>query len=499
MSISVNRFLPVLVLVSLWPLSFGCSSSTQMTSGVAKAQPLQERRSTATELVGTGCVTSTGDAAEDRMAADEAARAEVAKQIEIKVIQQMESIQRELSNGDSAQLYSSVSVTTREMVDTTLKGVQIVDRYSVSGDGTTCSVAVLDKAVLARRIRQELERFAGDASSFLAAAGKADQEGRYTQAIRGYGSALACLGPAAVQEGLLQDLGFSSYPIPSRAETWKKLLRVLESVRLYPASGNLQKARPGRPLENPLIVRAQQDSGAPIAELPLKVLRAPTDIKMQREVRTDAAGMATFMVFDVPRGKQPLQEIAVGLNWPALMQGAGESEAAQDIWQGWDNRETVFSYSLPVPGDYRVAVAVYNSATGRAMAGSSVQAALLNGFQRAGFQTQDIFALPGAIRQSFSQKPSLQNAKRLLQGRADILVIGDYRMGEPRKSYDFIFCRAQLVAQGIVLDTGRTLVTLDVSAKGGGLDNARAARKAEENLAEKAAAEAGGRLAGAVE
>ena len=63
----------------------------------------------------------------------------------------------------------------------------------------------------------------------------------------------------------------------------------------------------------------------------------------------------------------------------------------------------------------------------------------------------------------------------------------------------FTFYRARGVVKGLALDTGLTVVTLDLEAKGGGLDEDKAVRKALGNLAKRLEHEFGPALEGVLE
>jgi len=445
-------------------------------------------------LEGTGCVTTTADAAADRLSADERARAEVAKQIEVRVVQLVEDFQKEEKAGGEAVQSYAVSVQTQEMVDRNLKGVAIVERTTDPARGITCSRAVLDKAAMAERVREELDRILSETEAHMASAGTAQQEGRHAEALRASTLALLNLGPASVQAGLLRDLGYRPPPVPSGVQVGKRWMEVLQGIRLSAAGGDRQKGRAGSPLPAPLEVRAVHAGGRPVADLPVTILRAPAGIEVQRTARTDESGRAEFLVFRVPQDRKSLQEIVVGLDWDGLLQGEG-GERTDAARQAWDSRETIFTYLLPVPSDYRVGVAVYDQA-GNPMDRTALQSAIQEGLQRAGFVTRDIFSMPGEVRQGFLRRPSLPEARRLLEGKVDILVLGDFQQGAPKgSSYDLVFCRSRMIVQGIDLKTGKTLVSVDLNSKGGGLDNDTAVRKSEESLGKILRSEAGERLA----
>jgi len=219
---------------------------------------------------------------------------------------------------------------------------------------------------------------------------------------------------------------------------------------------------------------------------------------MQRSARTDASGETSLQVFRVGPGQEAIQRIVVGLDWERLLAGKGGSPA-ESAWDRWDARETVLTYRVPIPGDFRVGVAVYDAGTGKVLARSPLESALLEGLQRTGFVTRELSALPGGVAESLGRKPTVEEACRSLRGNLDILLVGDVSVGAPRtSSYELVFCRSGMKIRGIDLSTGRTLLSLEVRGKGGGLDEASAVRKSKEDLGKKLRQEAGRKLADAL-
>jgi len=175
----------------------------------------------------------------------------------------------------------------------------------------------------------------------------------------------------------------------------------------------------------------------------------------------------------------------------ALRVEPGEGEAP---WENWDAREVVFTYRIPVPGDYRVGVAIFESGTGRPLHDSPIQSHVLEGLQQAGFKTRDLFAAS-----ALQERPSLVKARKLFGHEVDFLVVGDVSLRFSSETSGLTFYRARGIVEGIAPATGRTVVTLDLEAKGGGLDHDRAARKALGNLAKRLRTEIGPVLEGALE
>jgi hypothetical protein len=155
-------------------------------------------------------------------------------------------------------------------------------------------------------------------------------------------------------------------------------------------------------------------------------------------------------------------------------------------WENWDTREVVFTYRVPVPGDYRVGVATFESGRGRPMNASPIQSRVLEGLQQVGFKTLDL--LQGV---SLEERPSPERAREIFGDAIDFLVVADVSLRFSSETSGLTFYRARGILEGVALATGRTVVNLDLEAKGGGLDHDRAARKALDNLAKTLRTEIG--------
>ncbi len=470
-----------------------CATRSGQTPDAAEG-PAEERYRTDRTIVGRGCVALTGEAATDRLEADQAARAEVAKQLEVKVIQVVEGMQREEQKGGKRTHAYSMLVRTREFVDKTLKGVRIEARTRDEEKGIQCSVAVLDKSAMAFQLREEIERNVRERSEHLAGAESALGTENRADALREYSLAMLSTDRAAVDAKMILGLGYSPPAVPSRAETGQKRTEVLEGIRLVRAGGEAQRGRPGRPLSEPLRVAALGPSGRPVPNLPLRAQRTPEGCDIQAEGQTGMGGEAELWVYRVVSNRRALEEIAIGIDWGRLLAVRAEPGEGAPLWENWDAREVVFTYRIPVPGDYRVGVAIFESGTGRPLHASPIQSHVLEGLQQAGFKTRDLIA-----GSSLQERPSPEQARKLFDGEVDFLVVGDVSLWFSSETSGLTFYRARGIVEGIAPATGRTVVTLDMEAKGGGLDHDRASRKALGNLAKRLRTEIGPALEGVLE
>jgi len=97
--------------------------------------------------------------------------------------------------------------------------------------------------------------------------------------------------------------------------------------------------------------------------------------------------------------------------WGRLLALRVEPGEGAPLWENWDTRELVFTYRIPVPGDYRVGVAIFESGTGRPLRASPIQSLVLEGLQQTGFKTRDLIA--GSALQ---ERPSPEQARKLFDG-----------------------------------------------------------------------------------
>ncbi len=471
--------LGLILFIVLAVLFSGCVSKNTVPSPITKK--LNEKQfPTRRYIVGKGCVAISDDAARDRLAADQAARAEIVKQIEVKIVQIVEDIQKEEQQNERRTASYSVKIQTREMVDKTLTGVKIVDQNRDKTEGTQCSTAVLDKMLMASRIKENIEKVKQEIGSYLSTAEEAGKGGDSLDALRCTALAMLSLDRIAVKAKMLLDLGYGLPEIPSRIEIWKKWKLILEGIIINPLQGNVQRAKPNRPLPDSLVVQVLDKNSNPLINLPLTVLRLPQDCQMQTEVLTDKAGKAFFKVFLATSSTSGLGEIAIGIDWERLLTADQLPLPEKNIWKTWDAREAIFTYQLPVPANYRVGVAVFEAGTNRPLVNHPTQNALLEGLQQIGFKTQNIFDLV-----TFKNKPSPEQACKMLAGKVDILILGDVSLKFSSHTDEFTFYRARSSLEGISTKDMRTLVTVDIEAKGGGLDDERAVHQALRKLAKK--------------
>ncbi len=470
-----------------------CASGAGRVRGGIE-RPVTARLQSDTTIIGRGCVALSGEPATDRFKADQAARAEVAKQLEVKVTQAVKDFQREEQTDEQRSHVYSISIQTEEFVQKTLKGVRIEERRRDVEKGFQCSVAVLDKRAMAFQLRKEMKGNLDEIHSHLAGAEDAMRGKNRVEALRAYSLAMLSLDRVAVDAKMILGLGYSPPEIPSRAEIARKWAGVLLGIRLLRAGGEGQRGKPGRGLGEPLRVVALGPSGEPVPNLPLRPVGMPKGCDVQLEAETGTGGEAELRVYRVTSNGRGLEEIEIGIDWERLLAVSLEPGENTAPWEHWDRREVAFTYQMPVPAEFQVGVAIFETGTGRPLRGSPIQSHVLEGLQDTGFKTRDLLE-----DSSLRKRPSPEEVRKVFKGTVDFLVLGEVSLRPSSETSGLTFYRARGIVAVIAPATGRTVVSLDLEAKGGGLDDDRAARKALSNLAKRLGAEIGPALEGALE
>ena len=273
-------------------------------------------------IVGIGTSPDTGDETQDRARADNAARAEVAKQIRVQVKEAIVDIQRE-ETGKAADFGSLMEIKSESSVDLSLEGLAIADRYFDPKKKLHHSLAVLERAKAAKRMSDKI-------IDLLKAA---DEVGRSARAYEGkfqmflaVGSHLRCLDlfeEAYSHQLVLRAVGGrddveSYFDEKPKVDVLKKDLKIeieraktavqeiVASLSLEPLEGDNQKGEVGTPLANDLkarILYTKSGMRYPQRGFTVGFAFRQGQGKLIDRGQTDASGVAVSKVYEVTSGE----------------------------------------------------------------------------------------------------------------------------------------------------------------------------------------------------
>lgn len=193
---------------------------------------------------------------DDKTSAVEMARADVAKQINVKIESEMEIIEEEISAGDQTAMKSDITSKIKSSVSETIAGIEIKEIKAVKGK--YCALAVLNKQHFSAGLEQEMDDIISETTKFINAAREQAAGGNIFNAIDNYISAQNTIPEFFVKRALYSALtgtGYGNVSEYSPAGILAETRALLAGINIKVVSGDNQTARAGKTLNEPLVAK----------------------------------------------------------------------------------------------------------------------------------------------------------------------------------------------------------------------------------------------------
>jgi len=372
--------------------------------------------------------------AADRAAASDAARANLTKQIRVRIESELEAIESETQRGQRTEQRARVTSVTRSVVDETVAGIEIVE--AVEAQGKFYVLAVLDKSQYLASLEVEMDRILAATTQLLEAARKASGSGHVMTAIENYQSAEAEIPRFYTQGALYTALSGRKYPNLENlnsAGIQTELRELLSRLDLRIAAGNQQTAKAGEQLPDALAVQAlyRQPDGGEVAVMRLPVIAKYAGGERIARQETDKDGLAHFRVIATPTD-------AVGQSG-AVKVYIDREKFSTELIEIISKSECVFYYSIERQ-DFRFAVHIVDRSGSRFTNVEETVAQMVN---QSGYRVA-------------------QEAPLLIEG--SLSIVNDREIDSPMGTQFFIeaVCHLQLKSRA----SGQTLASLKGQGKG---------------------------------
>ncbi|MBI4208677.1 MAG: LPP20 family lipoprotein [Deltaproteobacteria bacterium] len=473
----------------------GCASAP--TPEVSKSRPawvdgkIEAPYPTALFITGFGIAASKGDEAQAQQRADAQARAEVAKQIRVRIAQEMMDVQREERGADPLPLSSEFTeVVNTSSVDLTLEGVQIRSRWIDSSRETHYSLAVLDREEAASRLANSMdlsvqrglewevlsEQYASQESIVLELKALTQSLAFFWKALQEY-QIYRVVHPEGPSLKEPQEI-----PVTTRLEF--RLLERASQIRLEVIGGDQQQGEVGHPLDKKLHVRATWKEN-PLEGLPLFFSFGTGVGEIDETVLTDPLGEAEAQVHRVgPSGKSQ-NTIDVRVFSGGLLDREEWGEDFIRSLKSLNVSSTSFTYSLLTTKSIRVGVWIDQPDIPKlkvSLLGEDVARELAH----AGYRLIDRSVVANLVKGVDPETLLSATSGERLKGTLDILVIGVVEVTSTEMIQPgFVFARAHGTMRGLRIDRGTELFLVEGEEKGAGRDADQAKIAAIEALGEK--------------
>ncbi|HCK98884.1 MAG TPA: hypothetical protein DHW42_02080 [Candidatus Marinimicrobia bacterium] len=193
---------------------------------------------------------------DDKTTAVELARADVAKQIQVKIESELEIIEQEISAGDQTSIKSEITSKTKSSISETIEGIEIKEIKAVKGK--YYALAVLNKQHFSAGLEQEMDNIISETTKFIDAAREQASIGNIFNALDNYISAQNTIPEFFIKRALytaLSGTGYGNANEYSSAGILAETRALLAGINIKVISGDNQTTRAGTTLKEPLVAR----------------------------------------------------------------------------------------------------------------------------------------------------------------------------------------------------------------------------------------------------
>jgi hypothetical protein len=290
-------------------------------------------------LIGIGIAPATTDSGEDIQKADNAARADVAKQIRVSLSEDLSTHEENVSETGYGKKVASeehskfkITLKNRQWVNMTVEGVEIAERYFDQNASLNYSLAVLNKTAASERLSGEAAAGFRESDATLKDAEKSINNGNYVDGIIKLITATDLFDRARENNKIACVLGAEAIKSSSFTNPFAMLLDVAGKIEIKCESGCHQKARIGDSLPETVLVKAVYSSKqAIIPHLPLKLIYSDEKTTRGDTFLTSSDGTASIKTDAIKKTGRKNNTIEVVPAWEVLEKYALGKNA--DSWQ----------------------------------------------------------------------------------------------------------------------------------------------------------------------
>ncbi|MBL7135205.1 MAG: LPP20 family lipoprotein [Candidatus Marinimicrobia bacterium] len=241
--------------------------------------------------------------ADNKTEAIELARADVAKQIRVKIESELETIESEFREGDKGYITSEVKSQTKSVVSETIAGIEIAKVKKVKGKYYI--LAVLNKSKYLSGIEVEMGEILTETEQLVGSARKLSSEGKIFASVENYIDAQNCIPEFYTKGALYTALSGKKYPVIEQFTgpgILAEMRDLFSHIELTAVSGENQKGKSGTVLSMPLVVKVfyESETREKIGVDRFPVLAKYDNGELIAKKETNSDGFAEFRVVAVP-------------------------------------------------------------------------------------------------------------------------------------------------------------------------------------------------------
>lgn len=290
----------------------------------------------------------------DRNKAIELSRADVAKQIQVKIESELEIIESELQKGKELHLASEVKSKTKSTVEETIAGIEIIE--IVEEKGQYYVLSVLNKQNYLSNLKNEINQIYTQIDQLIESARGLTSEGKIFTAIDNYTDARNLLPEFYTKNALYTALTGRKFPVFENytvSGITTEMRDIFSHISIKEISGNKQTGKLGFPLPEPIKVKVfylSREGEIGIDKFPLILKYSSGETISKKETNSD--GLAEFNVIAIPTdGIGKSGTITVNLNLSRVPEALKETLNESKVYLNYYIEISDLKFSVHTTGD----------------------------------------------------------------------------------------------------------------------------------------------------
>jgi TolB-like protein len=288
-------------------------------------------------------LTGVGFSEKNYVAANESARAELAKNLKVRV----QSILRDYSSIN----ISRIELAIKTQVDTILEGVEIKDGWYEAKSRVYYSLAVLDRKVASNLVDGKIQSISQKLYNLLSSGKNAEEDGRVLDALGFYTSGYDKTSQLASLTSAKNVITRSSQSpeLPDATDFGILIRQIVSGINIQIMSGNNQKLTRFKGLTEPLVAQIlTRNSRKTISGIPVKMRYEEGDGDIDYEVVSNQDGIVSAAVRNVNSYKEKSHTVSAQIDYEKIA-SRFDRQIVQTFLASLKNKKVNFSYSINLP------------------------------------------------------------------------------------------------------------------------------------------------------
>jgi len=286
---------------------------------------------------------------ETKAQASERAKADLLKQIKVKIESQLITEETEIRERDKSYLNSRVQDRTESTVKASVSGLRVAEMQK--NEGRFYALSVLNKSNYIKTLKNQMEQIISNTHSLLRQSRENVNRGHIYSAIKNYRTAQNTIPEFYIKNNLLTSISGQEYGYEQKISAQKimtEMRTLVANIELEAISGRGQTAQSGNYLPEPIIVRVIYDS--------IGVKNFPVHVRYQNGEKvglksTDKTGKVNFEIKAIATDRTASGAVDIKLSDARLPSNLKELLSDSKIYVKYNIIQPDLEYSLDISGE----------------------------------------------------------------------------------------------------------------------------------------------------